>query len=70
MDIFSSFLDHSDKGNMYDGYAHEWIAAFAILAIMGLIGYFIGWLMWRNCKRRYAEIEAENARIRAKNRAV
>lgn len=67
MDIWTNFFDYSSRGNLRDGFLHEWLLAFFILAIFGLIGLLIGWVMWRKSKQRYEEIKAANVRIRAKN---
>lgn len=64
------FFPYTPDGNTQDGFFHEYILAAIILTITGLIGLFFGWLMWRNCKKRCAEIEKENARIRAKQRTA
>jgi hypothetical protein len=66
MEIVTNFFDYSPVGNMRDGFLHEFILAFAIIWISSLIGLFLGWLMWRNCKRRYDEIQRENERLRVK----
>lgn len=62
--------DFSEAGNFLDGLIHDFLAAFYIILPCMIIGYIIGWILWRNCKKKCAEIEAENARIRAKQRTA
>ena len=69
MDIFQ-FLDYSDRGNLLDGFLHWFLLSFTILAIFGLIGLFIGWIMWRNCKKKCDAIERENKKLRRKESAA
>ncbi|MDF1812669.1 MAG: hypothetical protein P1V20_10650 [Verrucomicrobiales bacterium] len=66
MDFLAKFFDYSSNGNLRDGFLHEFILAFTIIWLSSLIGLFIGWLMWRGRKRKCAEIEKENARLRTK----
>jgi ABC-type spermidine/putrescine transport system permease subunit II len=70
MNFITTLFDYTKNGNLRDGFFNEFILAFLILWISSLIGLFLGWLMWRNCKKRCAEIEAKNARIRAKESAI
>lgn len=66
MDFLTNLFDYTPSGNAQDHILHEFILAFAIIWISSLVGLFFGWLMWRGCKKRCSEIEAENAIIRAK----
>jgi len=70
MHILLTFNPSLTGDNFRDGFVHDFILAFTILSISGLVGLFLGWLMWRNHWRRATEIERENDRIRAKQRTA
>lgn len=64
--IIGAIPDYSKNGNIIDGLIHEFFAAFVVILPFVILGFLIGWMLWRNRKKQCAEIEAENARIRAK----
>lgn len=65
-----SLFDYSERGNLLDAFYHEFLAAFVVVFVTGLVGLFFGWLLWRNCKKRHDEAEKKNSMIRAKQTAA
>jgi len=70
MNFLTSLFDYTENGNLRDGFFNEFILAFGILWLSSLIGLFLGWLMWRNCKKKCDLIETEKAKIRAKQSTI
>ncbi len=63
-------IDSASRDDLIDFILHAGSLAFLVVLASSLLGLFLGWLIWRNCRKQSEEIERDNRQLREEIRRL